>query len=59
MTVILLLVRVQDDKSKRFVWEEVSYWYRWWLDSPFEEHLLMSNLVKSGQLEFIGTYTSA
>jgi lysosomal alpha-mannosidase len=53
-TITTVLQALKDDKSKRFVWEEVSYWYRWWLDSPFEEHLLMSNLVKSGQLEFIG-----
>ena len=44
----------QNDKSKRFVWEEVSYLSAWWKQSSEEQHKLMNKLVQSKQLEFIG-----
>ncbi|CAI5487727.1 unnamed protein product [Closterium sp. Naga37s-1] len=40
--------------SRRFIWEEMSYLSRWWVDATQEEREGMRALVQSGQLEIVG-----
>ena len=49
-----LLVALQDDPSKRFVWEEVSFLSRWWEQASEQQKETMRKLHAAGQLEFIG-----
>ena len=49
-----VIFSLQNDQSKRFVWEEVSYLSEWWKQSSEEQHMIMNKLAQSKQLEFIG-----
>jgi lysosomal alpha-mannosidase len=49
-----LLEALQDDPSKRFVWEEVSFLSRWWEQASAEQKDAMKKLHAARQLEFIG-----
>lgn len=49
-----VLEALQDDPSKRFVWEEVSFLSRWWQQASPQQKDAVRKLHGSGQLEFIG-----
>lgn len=42
------------DPQKRFVWEEVSFLSRWWLQASDQQKDAVKKLHATGQLEFIG-----
>ena len=50
-TVVNALDNITD---RRFVWEEVSFFSRWWQDASEEQKATVKELVKRKQLEFIG-----
>lgn len=43
-----------DDEKRRFVWEEVSFFSRWWQDSSDGQKSSVKGLVAGKQLELIG-----
>ena len=49
-----VLEALSQDKSKRFVWEEVSFLSTWWNQADEESRELMKKLLSARQLEFIG-----
>ncbi|CAI5505015.1 unnamed protein product [Closterium sp. Naga37s-1] len=49
-----ILHSLSQSPSRRFIWEEMSYLSRWWMDATEEERQGMRALVQSGQLEIVG-----
>ena len=49
-----VLQALQEDSSKRFVWEEVSFLSRWWQGASEQQKEAVRELHAAGQLEFIG-----
>ena len=49
-----VLVALQDDPHKRFVWGEVCFLSRWWQQASDQQKDTLKNLHARGQLEFIG-----
>ena len=49
-----VLSQLWADRSRRFVWAEISFFKRWWITQNFENRGRFKTLVDRGQLEFIG-----
>lgn len=43
-----------DDPSKRFIYVETAFFWRWWKEQNEKTQNLVKQLVQAGQLEFIG-----
>eukprot|EP01059_Diplonema_ambulator_P005004 TRINITY_DN14746_c0_g1_i1.p1 TRINITY_DN14746_c0_g1~~TRINITY_DN14746_c0_g1_i1.p1 ORF type:complete len:1132 (+),score=491.47 TRINITY_DN14746_c0_g1_i1:52-3396(+) len=48
-----LLVRLNEDPNRRFMFVETAFFARWWDQQPASKQALMKTLVERGQLEFI------
>ncbi|GJP76357.1 hypothetical protein CLOP_g6813 [Closterium sp. NIES-67] len=49
-----ILRSLSQSPTRKFIWEEMSYLSRWWMDASEEEREGMRALVRSGQLEIVG-----
>lgn len=49
-----MIEALSGDRSKRFVWEEVSFFKKWWEGATEQQRSLVKELTARGQLEFIG-----
>lgn len=49
-----MIEALNGDTRRKFVWEEVSFLSRWWLDASVEQKATVMRLISSKQLEFIG-----
>jgi alpha-mannosidase II len=49
-----VLTQLWADRSRRFIWAEISFFKRWWVTQNFNNRERFKTIVKRGQLEFIG-----
>ena len=45
---------LSSDRSKRFIWSEISFFMRWWNTQNEQVKRQFKTLVANGQLEFVG-----
>ena len=50
-----VLDALEADSRRRFIWSEVSYFARWYDALPPDGRARLGRVVRSGQLEFVGT----
>eukprot|EP01061_Rhynchopus_euleeides_P019355 TRINITY_DN317_c0_g1_i1.p1 TRINITY_DN317_c0_g1~~TRINITY_DN317_c0_g1_i1.p1 ORF type:complete len:1106 (+),score=505.33 TRINITY_DN317_c0_g1_i1:99-3416(+) len=48
-----LLIRLQEDKNRRFMFVETGFFARWWDMQPAAKKAQMKALVQGGQMEFV------
>ena len=48
-----LIPALESHPDRRFVWVEISYLNRWWIESSKDDQQRFVNLVKSGQIELV------
>ena len=48
-----VIPELQNDPSKRFVYVEIAYFYRWWNEQNESTKQTVRNLVNQGRLEFV------
>ncbi|KAE9606630.1 putative alpha-mannosidase [Lupinus albus] len=48
-----VVISLQRDRNRKFVYAEMAYFHRWWVEQSVETQAQVRKLVDSGQLEFV------
>uniref|UniRef100_A0A4W3HVQ0 Alpha-mannosidase n=1 Tax=Callorhinchus milii TaxID=7868 RepID=A0A4W3HVQ0_CALMI len=48
-----MVVKLQEDKRRRFIWAEISFFSKWWDNIDAQKRAAVCSLAANGQLEFV------
>ncbi|KAF2897124.1 hypothetical protein ILUMI_09045 [Ignelater luminosus] len=48
-----MIVKLQDDPRRKFIWAEISYFAMWWEDLEQDQREIVKRLIRNNQLEIV------